>query len=179
MIKKKSICCHVDVIKDKVSGLFFCSRCCGITKCRKPMFIWIFTGVTLMFMCCFGNCKAPNVVFKNIYSEYIEGDIALSDSAILNELVKNKCILPTVAITQSRIETGNYNSQVCRENKNLFGIKYHKCKYVKGVKNNHATYDTYKDNIKCYCEIQTKYLKSIDKTYAMDPDYINKIKEFK
>jgi uncharacterized FlgJ-related protein len=84
-----------------------------------------------------------------------------------------------VALAQAKLETGYYKSKVCKENKNLFGIKYHKCKYITGDKNNHASYKTYKDNIKCYAHIQKRYLKNIDGKYAEAPDYIATLKKMK
>lgn len=104
------------------------------------------------------------------------GDIQLNDSAILGELVKNKCVLPSVAVAQARIESANYKSPICRENKNLFGIKWHKCDYVLGENRNHASYKSYKDNIKCYIHIQNRYLRNIDGRYAEASGYVNLVK---
>jgi uncharacterized FlgJ-related protein len=84
-----------------------------------------------------------------------------------------------MAIAQARIETGNYVSRVCVSNKNLFGIKYHKCKYVLGELNNHASYKSYKDNIKCYIHIQNRYLRNIDGRYAEAGNYLSTIKGLK
>jgi hypothetical protein len=113
------------------------------------------------------------------YVETLPEDITLNDSSVLKELIKEGSILPNVALAQAKIESAHYKSLVCRENKNLFGIKYHKCVFVKGQNNNHASYDTYKDNIKCYIHIQHHYLGKIDGHYAEAPDYVEKIKSFK
>lgn len=106
-------------------------------------------------------------------------DIKLNDSSLIRELVKNDVMQVNVALAQAKLETGYYKSKVCKENKNLFGIKYHKCKYVVGDKNNHASYKTYKDNIKCYAHVQKRYLKNIDGKYAEAPDYITTLKKMK
>lgn len=106
------------------------------------------------------------------------GDINLSDTAIAKELVKHECVLPAIAVVQAKIETGNYTSKVCLANKNLFGIKFHRCKYVLGTNLNHASYKSYKDNIKCYIHIQNRYLRNIDGVYAESKDYITVIKSF-
>lgn len=106
-------------------------------------------------------------------------DIKLDDVSLVEELVKNDVMQVNVALAQAKLETGYYKSKICKENKNLFGIKYHKCKYVKGSKNSHATYETYKDNIKCYAHIQKRYLKNIDGKYAEAPDYISTLKKMK
>jgi len=106
-------------------------------------------------------------------------DIKLNDSSLVRELVKNDVMQVNVALAQAKLETGYYKSKVCKENKNLFGIKYHKCTYVLGDKNNHASYKTYKDNIKCYAHVQKRYLKNIDGKYAEAPDYIATLKKMK
>lgn len=106
-------------------------------------------------------------------------DIKLNDSSITKELFKNDVMQINVALAQAKLETGYYTSKVCKENKNLFGIKYHKCKYVKGQLNNHASYHTYKDNIKCYAHVQKKYLKNIDGKYAEAKDYLPTLKKIK
>jgi len=106
-------------------------------------------------------------------------DIKLNDSSITKELFKNDVMQINVALAQAKLETGYYKSKVCKENKNLFGIKYHKCKYVKGQLNNHASYHTYKDNIKCYAHVQKKYLKNIDGKYAEAKDYLPTLKKIK
>jgi uncharacterized FlgJ-related protein len=104
------------------------------------------------------------------------GDVRLTDSSILNELVKHKCVLPSIAVAQARIESANYKSDVCKHNKNLFGIKYHKCEFVLGENLNHASYKSYKDNIRCYIHIQNRYLRNINGRYAAAGDYVNILK---
>lgn len=107
------------------------------------------------------------------------GDITPTDSSITSELVKNGCVLANVAIAQARIETGNYTSTICIDNKNLFGITYHQCKYVAGKKHNHASYNSYKDNIKCYIHVQNAYLRNINGVYATAEGYVDMIKSMK
>lgn len=103
-------------------------------------------------------------------------DIPLNDTAVTKELIKLGCILPNVALAQAKIESGHYKSPVCKQNKNMFGIKSHKCAYVTGENLNHATYKSYRDNIKCYIEIQNRYLNKIDGRYAEAPGYIKNLK---
>lgn len=105
-----------------------------------------------------------------------ENDVKLTDSAVQQELIKEGCILPTVAIKQCQWESGHYKSPICKENKNLFGIKYHKCVWVTGQNRGHATYKSYRDNIKCYISIQNLYLHNIDGHYAQSKDYIKVLK---
>lgn len=107
-----------------------------------------------------------------------ELDIPLTDSAIIAELVKNHCILPNVALAQMKIETGNFKSAICKENKNIAGIRTSKSKYVSGMNRGHCTYKTYKDCIKDYVRVQDRYLKNIDGKYAENPQYVSKLKSY-
>lgn len=113
------------------------------------------------------------------YDRIQPDDIHLTDSAILQELIQEGSVLPSVALAQAKIESAHYKSKVCKENKNLFGIKYHKCPFVSGQNLNHAVYKTYRDNIKCYTHIQNHYLGKIDGHYAESKEYVEKIKTFK
>ena len=103
-------------------------------------------------------------------------DIMLNDSAITAELVKLGCVLPNVAVAQFKIETGHYRSAICRENKNLAGIRNSASPLSIGKNRGHNVYATYKDCLKDYVRVQNKYLKNIDGKYAEAKGYINQIK---
>lgn len=86
---------------------------------------------------------------------------------------------PNIVHAQAVVETGNFNSRLCKEDNNLFGLynsrtgKYHKF--------NHWT-----ESVKAYHKfIQYRYDSSTYKNYydflqrigyASDPNYINKVK---
>lgn len=106
-------------------------------------------------------------------------DILLTDSAILGELVSNGCVLANVALAQFKIESAHFKSKICIENKNLAGIRTSQSSYVKGKKNDHCVYNTYRDCIKDYVLIQNKYLKKIDGRYAEASGYVELIKRMK
>ena len=108
-----------------------------------------------------------------------ETDIPLTDSAITAELVKLGCVLPNVAVAQFKIETGHYKSAICRENKNLAGIRNSASPLSIGKNRGHNVYATYKDCLKDYVRVQNKYLKNIDGKYAEAKGYINQIKRVK
>jgi uncharacterized FlgJ-related protein len=103
-------------------------------------------------------------------------DVKLNDSGITAELRHNNVILANVACAQSKIESNHGKSEVGKKAKNLFGITYHKCKHVSGKYGVYASYNTYKDCIKCYAHIQSKYLKNIEGRYASDPSYVQTLK---
>jgi len=113
-------------------------------------------------------------------------DIELNDSAITTELVNLGCVLPNVALAQMKIESSHFKSDICKENKNIAGIRTSNSDYVrrdengKALKNRgHNMYKTYKDCLKDYVRVQNKYLKNIDGKYAEAPGYIKTIKKIK
>lgn len=92
------------------------------------------------------------------------------------ELIRQKVPHYKIVLAQARLETGNFTSNRCRKDHNLFGIK-HKGKY--------ARYNNWKDSIKDYKErISSRYkggdyhafLVSIN--YAADKLYTHKLKQF-
>ena len=103
-------------------------------------------------------------------------DIALTDSSITAELVELGCVLPNVAVAQFKIETGHYKSAICRENKNLAGIRNSASKLSIGKNRGHNVYKTYRDCLKDYVRIQNKYLKNIDGKYAEAKEYIKHLR---
>jgi hypothetical protein len=147
---------------------------------RLYKFSWIF-NISFILIFIYGSFTPVTIIETVVRYDTITvpEDIKLNDSSLVRELIQNDVMQINVALAQAKLETGYYKSKVCKENKNLFGIKYHKCKYITGDKNNHASYKTYKDNIKCYAHIQKRYLKNIDGKYAEAPDYIATLKKMK
>jgi hypothetical protein len=105
---------------------------------------------------------------------YIE-DVPLTDSAITNELTQLGCMLPNVALAQFKVETGHFRSAICRENKNIAGIRNSASKLSKGLNRGHNVYSTYRDCLRDYVRIQNKYLKNIDGRYAEAKDYTEQL----
>ena len=83
---------------------------------------------------------------------------------------------PHIVLAQARLETGNFKSQRCKRDKNLFGIK-HNGRYAK--------YARWQDSVTDYRKsISARYkggdyyafLKRIG--YASDKQYVTKLKKF-
>lgn len=79
-----------------------------------------------------------------------------------------------IVLRQSIQETGWYKSYSCRVRNNLFGFSY-KGKYLE--------FDHWKESVDYYSRWQSRHYKSgnyydflIDRGYAEDPEYINKLK---
>jgi len=150
---------------------------------QKRDFRKVFTLSMLLNVVLIGSIILQEVEVKHHYREVIVeklvDDIPLTDSAITKELVQLGCVLPNVALAQMKIESAHFTSKICKENKNIAGIKTSKSQYVIGMKNNHCSYSTYRDCLKDYVRIQNRYLKNIDGKYAESKDYIKVIKAIK
>ena len=117
--------------------------------------------------------------YKTMIVEKLVEDIPLTDSAIINELTHLGCMQVPVALAQFKIETGHFTSNICKQNKNIAGIRTSRSKLVIGMKNDHCAYATYRDCLRDYVAIQNRYLTNINHRYAEDPNYISKLKQIR
>ena len=120
-----------------------------------------------------------SVVKDTVTIEKTIEDMKLTDSGLTADLVKQGCVLPAVAVAQAKIESNIGKSNVGVQAKNMFGLTYHKCKYVDGKHGVYAKYKSYRDNVRCYIDIQNKYLRKIDGVYAEDPNYLRALRAAK
>jgi hypothetical protein len=149
-------------------------------KVQAVLFWMLFLSVIAMVLS--SSTPDAKIVYRNIlvHDTIIqEPDIPLTDSAIIEELVKNKCVLAAAALAQMKLESSHFKSKICKENKNIAGIKTSKSKYVKGMLNDHCVYSTYKDCLADYVLIQERYLAKIDGRYAESKNYIKTIRTIK
>ena len=144
---------------------------------RKLFIISVLLNVVLIAVVSFREIKVlHHHTNQQVIVERLVDDIPLTDSAILGELVKLHCVLPAVALAQMKLETGHFKSNICKENKNIAGIKTSRSEYVLGMKNGHCAYSSYRDCLRDYIRIQNRYLKNIDGKYAESDDYIKMLK---
>lgn len=149
---------------------------------KKPFFIMLCLNVCIMLYIGAQEVKVirnTRIIHRTDTMIVERKDVALNDSAIGAELVKLGCVLPNVAVAQFRIETGNYTSAICRENKNLAGIRNSSSPLSIGKNRGHNAYKTYRDCLKDYVRIQNKYLKNIDGRYAEAKGYVKLIKSMR
>ena len=125
------------------------------------------------------STEIVSVVKDTVTIEKTVEDMKLTDSGLTAELVKYGCVLPAVAVAQAKIESSIGKSNVGMQAKNMFGITFHKCKYVDGKHGVYAKYKTYRDNVRCYIDIQDRYLRKIDGKYASDPSYLSALRAAK
>jgi len=128
------------------------------------------------------SCKAPSIRYNPKYkavNTIDTTDFIPSDSTIYEKCLEYGSYFPEVACRQAKIECGiHYNSQVCIENKNLFGLRCN-CKYVKGTKNGHSFYNSYNDCLHCYIDFTNKYWEKYCHNYAESNSYLLNLKKIK
>ena len=143
---------------------------------------WILLIIFMAFMAYVYN-KAPELRIKYIdRTDTIileKKPMPLTDSAITHELTKLGCVLPNVALAQFKVETGHFTSAICKENKNIAGIRNSASPLSIGKNRGHNVYKTYRDCLKDYVRIQNKYLKAIDGKYAEANGYVEYLKKVK
>lgn len=111
-------------------------------------------------------------IVKPVKTAYIDTP---SVQNVYTELKKQNIKHPKIVLAQSILETGYYQSNVCKSHNNLFGL-------MKG--NNYHSFSHWKQSIAYYKNhVQSRYkggdyysfLANIG--YAQDPAYIDKLKE--
>jgi hypothetical protein len=148
----------------------------------KRYSFWLFLGVIIGSGFLYSFKEEPKTIIKYKYiviKNTVPEDISLTKEEILKELVNNKCVLPAIALAQFSQETLHFKSKICKENKNIAGIRNSKSKYVIGMNRGHCVYKTYKDCIKDYIRIQNSYLKNINHRYAEDSSYIKSLRNIR
>jgi len=178
-MKKYSKCCKSTVIKQE-AGNYFCSHCisiCDVKYSFKPVISLL---LALMLISIITSCKAPNLAYKGKFTiEKDTTDFIPDDSTIYEKCLEYGSYFPEVACRQAKAECGiHYDSKICLENKNLFGLKCH-CKFVKGFKNGHSYYESYNDCLKCYINFTNKYWEKYCRNYAEDEKYLFNLKKIK
>lgn len=93
---------------------------------------------------------------------------------------------PYVVLAQARLESGNFNSQIFRENNNLFGMKmpWRRATFASGVNRGHAVYDSWEHSVYDYALWQSAYMRGLTQeqylerlsgSYAEDRGYKQKL----
>lgn len=113
-----------------------------------------------------------------------------TEERFIQELKNLNVKFPYIVMAQSILETGNFKSQIFKENHNLFGMKQATLRIntAKGTQYSHAYYDNWKESLYDYAFYQCRYLSDIQteeqyyiylsKTYAEAADkYVVALKD--
>lgn len=114
--------------------------------------------------------RATHTIFALLLAVTVQGQ---TREQVMKEIQRQGIPHAHIVLAQARLETGNFRSDLCRVNKNLFGMK-------RGRR--YATYRHWRDSIKDYKQrISSRYqggdyfafLRRIG--YAEDPAYQRKV----
>lgn len=111
-----------------------------------------------------------------------------TEKDVYDYIVKVGISHPKIVFTQAKLESGNFKSNIFKQNKNMFGMKLPERRQTTavGVKNNHSVYTSWRSSIEDYkiwqdtyaskYKTKSQYLKYLA-SYAEDKEYINKIEK--
>jgi uncharacterized FlgJ-related protein len=112
-----------------------------------------------------------------------------SEDKLISKLKELNFRFPHIVLAQSLVETGEYKSDIFKENYNLFGMKEARVRLnlAKGTNRNHAYYDNWEQSVMDYALYAASYLKELNtedkyfqylsQNYAEDPNYVSKVKK--
>lgn len=95
---------------------------------------------------------------------------------------------PHITLAQAKLESGEYNSRIFKENHNLFGMKEARVRInlAKGTQFNHAYYDSWEESILDYsfwyasyarkCKTEDELFQLLNAQYAEANNYISSLK---
>lgn len=109
-----------------------------------------------------------------------------SEKALVSLMKELKIKYPEVALSQARLETGNFTSAIFKENHNLFGMKMAEIRPTSaiGINRGHALYTNWKQSVIDYALFQSfiisklktvnkdSYRAHIQKYYSETSDYL-------
>ena len=136
----------------------------------------------------FNSSRIQTVVKEKIIGIEYNTNLEFSQDSLITMMKDLNFKYPHIVLAQSQIETGNFTSNIFRQNHNLFGMKEAKQRMTtaKGTKRGHAHFDTWKESVLDYAFFQCRYAgkftenpyyEYFGKNYAEDPNYLLKIKK--
>lgn len=111
-----------------------------------------------------------------------------SEEKLIQEIKNLNFKYPHIVLAQSLVETGNFTSNIFKENNNLFGMKQAAVRLntAKGTSRNHAYYDNWYQSLQDYALYYATYLHRIsseemmynylNQNYAENPNYTEDLK---
>ncbi len=112
-----------------------------------------------------------------------------SEKALIVLMKELKIKYPETVLSQARLETGNFTSDIFKENHNLFGMKMAEKRPTSatGINRGHASYANWRESVIDYALFQSfiiaklqtvskeSYRKHIQKYYSETSDYLARI----
>jgi hypothetical protein len=147
------------------------------------LFVFIGYGIGYHF--------SPNK--ETIVTEQVSNASASNDDfspeALLAYMKKLKIKYPETVLSQARLETGNFQSEIFKENHNLFGMKVAASRPTSaiGMNRGHAQYRNWRESVVDYALFQSyiiaklpsnnkqEYRSYIQKFYSTTSDYLKRL----
>lgn len=151
-------------------------------------FIGMGLGWCFLVFIIFNNYKIQTLIKEKIIGIEYNTNINFSQDSLVNYIKELNIKFPHIVLAQAQIETGNFTSNIFKENHNLFGMREAKQRATtsKGTKRGHAHFDTWKNSVLDYALFQcrftsklseSEYYNYLGENYAEDSTYVLKIKK--
>lgn len=120
--------------------------------------------------------------------DYVIINDDFNEEKLISYLKSIRIKFPYIVLAQAKLETGNYNSFIFKNNNNLFGMRQPLVRVTisLGSKLGYATYNSWRESVLDYALYSTRYIKDISSeedyykflgdVYAEDPNYVSKLK---
>lgn len=156
---------------------------------NKRLFQWSLVALALMLCVIAGHLVKTKYLDRPIHSIKIKDTLEFKDS-VLNFIFDLRLDHPYIVYSQAIIESGDFTSNIWKENNNMFGMKMpeRRSTLAIGINKGHAVYRNWKECIIDYALFQSSYLRGlteeeyfikIGNSYAEDGSYEKKIREAK
>jgi len=134
-------------------------------KNPKIIYSYLFT----LFSMCGASYFLGRETKANNLTKYEKELVLLNLQQEKNKFTEEKLIdllkelnvkFPYIVLAQAKLETGNFKSNVFKQNNNLFGMKEARVrvKTAKGTNLNHAYYDNWQESVYDYAFYQCRYM---------------------
>ena len=163
-------------------GLFMLIMCSCSAECRRAEASCDLLEETV-------NSTEPVIpVTEMLANLEVYGDVPVNDSTAFGAMVEFEIQHPHIVLAQMKIESGNYESRLAKNNNNYFGMRQPASRITVslGSRNGYARYRNWAYSVLDYALWQRQfawnlteeqYLAKLGKTYAEDPNYTSKVKK--
>lgn len=138
----------------------------------------------------FGVFSTRLYYHKEYKTQTVELDTLSFQDSVLNYIYELRLEHPYIVYAKAIIESGNFSSDIFKENHNLFGMKMPESRATLAIRINrgHSVYRSWKESIIDYGLYQMayakglsedEYFKKIGNNYSEDKMYIEKVKAIK
>lgn len=153
--------------------------------------------VCLLFMVIF-SFFTPLVIKRTIIQDFYEPQTIVintndttydfSEEKLIQLIIDLNLKFPHIVLAQAKLETGDFTSNIFRENHNLFGMREARVRIniARGTQYNHAYYNNWYESVYDYAFYQSRYLSKLrteeeyfnylDESYAEAPNYVETLK---